>query len=630
MNLVSLDSVSKSLGEGPLFSGASFGLDSQERVGVFGRNGCGKSTLLRIFSGELEADSGTVARSRGLRASYLPQTPSVRPGARLRDFFLDGKAPGIDLLRDYEAVTAAAHSGGKGADALGELTRRMEEGGFALERRFASICSELGLEDQEVPMESLSGGQVKKAAIARALAPESDLVLLDEPTNHLDIDTIEWLESYLARSPFALALVTHDRYFLDATCTHILEIDREGIFKYEGNYSTFLERRRERWESLERADERRQAILKIELKWMARGARARATKSERRKGLIREMQAQSLEKPEEMEGFSSSSARLGKKVLVLKSAAKSYGEKLVIAPFSHEFTAGERAGLVGPNGAGKSTFLGLISGRVEPSSGEIDCGLTLAVGDFAQTAGSLDRNVSILDYIREQAETISLPGSGDMTAERFLERFLFPRGVQDQSISSLSGGEKRRLQLVRVLAGSPNFLILDEPTNDLDIETIELLEDYLDGFAGCVVVASHDRAFLDRVTDSTIYFDGRGGVHRLPGPWGDCAEAVKDLERRARQGAAKAASGKGEAQAQGQAARQERKRKPSFAEKKEYEAILPLIEELETEKAGLEALFGSGASGEKLDRASRRYAELCPLIEAKLARWEELAALIDS
>jgi ABC transport system ATP-binding/permease protein len=648
MNILSLDGVSKTLIGTPLFKDVSLGIEEGERLGLVGRNGAGKSTFLRILSGSLEPDDGTIARKRGLRVSVLPQLPAAPAGATLADFLYEGDSPLARLAREYEtAVSGEVGAGGTAAHhrTVDALHARMEaEGGFLLEHRYASLCNEFGLPGVEAAMDGMSGGMVKKAALARCLADAADLVLLDEPTNHLDLAAIELLERKLGSAAFAFVVVTHDRAFLDAVAGRILEIDRSTVFSYPGDYSAFIEMKRERWNSLEKADSRREAILKIEMKWLMQGARARATKSERRKDVIKDMQAAALERPVPMGSFSSKSRRLGKKILALKDAAKRYGGRLVFEPFSYEFGKGDRIGVVGPNGSGKTTLLRLIVGTLEPDEGAVERGVNTVCSYYGQTAGDLPMDARMIDFIRRHAELTAMADGTLLDPERLLERFLFDRSMHDQRLATLSGGELRRLQLVSVLAEHPNLLVLDEPTNDLDIETIELLEDYIDGFDGCVIVVSHDRAFLDGVTTTTITIDGSGRAALFPGPYGAYREYLDSAEAAAKSGGDRAGAVKsgggdraglngdraeagktGGDRAQGQI----KPRKASFAERKEYEGILDEIAALEEEKTALEALFASGASGTELESASRRYAEVCPLIEARTVRWEELAALID-
>jgi len=587
VNLITLDRISKTLGDTPLFEGASMGIDMSDRIGFVGRNGRGKSTFLRILEGSLEPDSGIVARKRGLNVSILEQRPSFDPGQNLADFINKGRS----VLADRD-----------------------------LERAYASLCTELGLRDPSAPLSEMSGGMVKKAAIARALAPGADLLLLDEPTNHLDIEAIEWLERRLLQYQGAFVLVTHDRWFLDAACSSIMEIDRASVYKYSGSFSDYIKRRIERAANLEKAESRRLTVLKRELAWLNRGARARATKSERRKDSIRDMQSQALSRETGMEGFSASSRRLGKKILVLKNVSKAYGGHRVLSPFSRDFKAGERVGIVGPNGSGKTTFLDIVSGRIESDSGSVDRGENTHFAYFDQTAASIDPTLSLIAYIREKAERIAMADGTVLNPEQLLERFLFPRDMHELRLSRLSGGELRRVQLVRLLADSPNFLLLDEPTNDLDIDTIELLEDFLSDFPGCVLAVSHDRAFLDGLADSLIVLDGEGGAREYVGRYADYREFAAE--------APEGPSIKKQKNATESAGVRARERKGlSYAERKELDGLIDEISGLEEEKTVLEHLFSSSSPGpEEMERSRRRYAVLLPLIDARSSRWEVLAA----
>ncbi len=627
VNLITLDGVSKTLGEAPLFVGAGFGIVSDERIGFVGRNGRGKSTLLRVLEGSLEPDAGVVARKRQLGVSLLEQRPSFGPGQRLSDFLLDGRSTLSGLLRERGRLAADLAKGGGAKDpALDALDARIEAmGGQGFSLAYDSLCTELGLDDPEAPMSEMSGGMVKKAALARALAPKAELLLLDEPTNHLDIEAIEWLERRLLQYRGAFVLVTHDRWFLDAVCSSILEIDRGGVYKYDGGFSDYLARRIERTAALEKAESRRIANLRRELAWLDRGARARATKSERRKDSIREMQSEALVREAGMEGFSTTSRRLGKKILVLKDVSKTYGHRLVLSPFSRDFKAGERVGIVGPNGSGKTTFLDIVAGRIASDSGSVGRGENTHFAYFDQTAESIDPSRSLIAYIREKAERIPMADGSVLGPEQLLERFLFPRAMHDLRLSRLSGGELRRIQLVRLLADSPNFLLLDEPTNDLDIDTIELLEDFLSDFPGCVLAVSHDRAFLDGLVDSLIVLDGLGGAREYVGRYADyrdfadAADGGLPLEKR-----------KDVKPARGKAAASEspRERKGlSYAERKELAGLMDEISGLEEEKAALEHFFSSSSPGTgEMERANRRYSELIALVEERTARWETLAA----
>ncbi|MEI6875377.1 MAG: ABC-F family ATP-binding cassette domain-containing protein, partial [Spirochaetota bacterium] len=516
MNLISLDRIGLALKDGFLFDGLSVGIDDGDRFGLVGKNGSGKTSLLRLIAGELEVDRGTLSRKRGLAVSVMDQDPGFSADTTIEGFLKQGKAPEIALASRRDQLEAA-----DGPEYHAVMAALEAFGPVSLEKRYAALCGELGLTDLSRPMATLSGGMAKKAALARVLAPRADLLLLDEPTNHLDLETVEWLEKKLLERRIALVLVTHDRWFLDAVANSILEIDRREIYRHPGNYSAFLGRRAERYASMEKADSRRLANLKIELAWLMRGAQARATKSERRKDEVRAMAADGLEREVAGERFSSIKTRLGKKGIEFKAASKSYDGRVIIAPFTWELRPGARVGIVGPNGSGKTTLLAMAAGRIAPDSGQISRGETIRHAFFEQTAESLDPAASVIDIVLEHAERVKMDDGTTLTAEDLLDRFGFPRDFQSMAVSRLSGGERRRLQLVRLLADSPNFLLLDEPTNDLDIETIERLEDYLDEFGGSLLIVSHDRAFLDRTAETLIVLDGRGGALTFPGRFGD-------------------------------------------------------------------------------------------------------------
>jgi ABC transport system ATP-binding/permease protein len=594
MNVLSLTDVSVTLADAPLFQHVTLGIESGEKIGFVGRNGSGKSTFLRVLAGELEPDQGSVARNRVLTLSTVEQRPQLTPGMTLGEFLFQGREKRI-----------AAGS---------------EEGGAVIDS-YRSYCRELGLDDPEAAMATFSGGMVRKASLARCLAFGAGFLTLDEPTNHLDLDTIEWLEALLAGASFGFILVTHDRYFLDEVCTSIMEIDDRHIYKYEGNYSVYLEKKAERAEIEERAQVRRSSILRGELEWLKRGPRARTGKDKSRKERIADLQDARVRKDLAMAEFSSTHRRLGKKILELQGITKSWEGREVLRPFSYSFRRGERIGIIGPNGSGKSTFLNLISGRVAPDAGTAVKGETVVYGYFDQTGSTMDGALSVIDYIREHAEQVKLAGGVTLSAEQFLERFLFPREMQTQALQRLSGGELRRLTLVRLLATAPNFLLLDEPTNDLDLDTIRLLEEYLDDFSGCILLVSHDRALLDRLTDYLFIFDGSGGIRGFTGNY-------EDYRAEMPAGREGPAAGRAPVPAeQPRRAPREKKATLSFKERQEYAQLLPEIEALEKEQKALEEAFqGPPVDPGEMQRSHRRYQEVGQLLEAKLSRWEELAA----
>ena len=577
MNVLSLDGVSLTLVDAPLFEGVTLGIDDGQKIGFIGRNGAGKSTFLKLIQGTLSPDTGSVSRHRQLTISTLEQHPSFPAAVTLAEACPQDPDPRV-------------------ADS------------------FRSYCRELGLTDQAAPLASFSGGMLRKASLARCLARGARLLLLDEPTNHLDLDTIEWLEAYLRRATAGFIMVTHDRYFLDAVCSSIIEIESRRILSYAGNYSRYLELRAEREEARERAEQRRASILRGELEWLKRGPRARTGKDKGRKQRIKDLMDSGAQREAAMQEFSSSHRRLGKKVLEMHGVARSFEGRQVIAPFTYSFRRGERIGLLGPNGSGKTTFLRLVSGELPPDGGTMARGETTAFAHFTQTGAGVNGALTVLEFMKELAERVPQEGGGSLTAEQFLERFLFPRTMHAVTLDRLSGGEVRRLSLVRLLATAPNFLLLDEPTNDLDLDTIRLLEDYLSDFPGCILLVSHDRALLDRLTDSLFVFDGKGGIKGFTGTYEDWREAE---EEQAAPAAVRPAA---------PAPQKREKTGLTFKERKEYESLVEEIDALEQEQKKLEEGFQRSVTDPAaLQAERRRYAEVLALLESRMARWEELA-----
>lgn len=633
MNLISIDNVSKNVKEVPLFTGVSFGIDSGEKIGFVGPNGSGKSTFLRLLLGETSPDTGTVSVNKSVTISVLEQRPRFDEADTLKTFLYKGRDPILSLIGEYSECLQKVSSQSKASESLEKkldsLTQLMEEkNGFGIEHTYESFLTELGVcgsdHGLDQKMSTMSGGMVKKAALARLFAANSNLIFLDEPTNHLDIETIEWLEKHLSAFQGSFVLVTHDRYFLDSVCNVMLDIDRHKINKYEGNFSTYLRRRKERAEEEARHDAKRESILAVELEWLKRGPKARSTKDNHRKARIEAMLAERHEQQEHMEGFSVQGRRLGGKVLKLENVTKSYDGKTVIAPFTYEFTKGERIGIIGPNGSGKSTFLDLVSAHIQPDSGIVDCSVNTAFGYFDQTAKFVDRNLTVLEYMRGQRQHVNLKDGTTCSIEQFLEKFLFPREMFNQQLSYLSGGELRRLQLIQILADSPNFLLFDEPTNDFDIETISLLEDFLKDFGGCILAVSHDRAFLDNVTDFLFVLDGKGNVNYFPGGYADYRTYIEEKEKSKERQTVQIQTVK---QKQNIPDNKEKPKKLTYKEKIEFDGLLDEIAVLEEEKAVLETLFEGadfakdGSAAEK----TKRYDEISRLIEQKTNRWEELA-----
>jgi ATP-binding cassette subfamily F protein uup len=645
MNVLSLEHVSKTLKDEPLFEHVSLGLESGERVGLIGRNGTGKSTFLRLLGGTLEPDTGTIARSRDMEVGMLGQQVSWEGAATVTQYLYQGDGRRLSLLREYQRCMDSyrqnPHARGI-ALTLSNLTEKLEkERAWDLENDFRSLLTELALPEDilERNMEELSGGMQKKIALARTLAMRPTLLLLDEPTNHLDIPTIEWLERYLLNSQMTMIVVTHDRYFLNRICTSIMELDRGGMYLHPGSFAAYLERKAQRLEAMQKEQDRIDTILRRELQWLQRGPKARTGKDSGRKDRIRRL-LDSRHRIEEdaIASFTSTSRRLGRKILEAESVSKRYGGRSVIEDFSFSFVKGQRIGIVGPNGSGKSTLLDLLTGHMPPDTGTIDVGVNTVFGYYDQLGRNLVSDKGVLEYVQDISDRITLAPGYEVTAARFLELFGFPPSYHRLPISILSGGEKRRLYLVSRLICDPNFLVLDEPTNDLDLETMQRLEQYTLDFNGCVLVVSHDRAFLDCTCDQLFILDGSGTVQSYAGTF---SEYRQDYEEEGMLGASAVLKRSDGPQAEkreqisnaktlSQPPQTERKKKGfSFKEQQEFEALTADIEQLEEEQARLEESFATAvptADG-TLQERTKRYEHIRILLEEKNARWEYLADL---
>ncbi len=586
MNYLSIENLSKSYGDRLLFADIAFGVDEGEKIGIVARNGTGKSTLLRILAGEESPDDGKVVHRRDLRVGYLPQEPVFAPGITV------GEAAVENLDQDNHPTDA---------DAMQRL------------------LTSLGLPDPSMRVDKLSGGQRKKLAIARAVIGDPELLILDEPTNHLDISTIEWLEGYLKRSRVAILMVTHDRYFLDRVCNKIIELDNRQAYVVEGNYAMYLRRRAERIEAMTAELAKVKNTLRREQEWMNRQPQARAGKAKFRIDSFHELKARShVDLRERNIVLDASSSRIGSKIFEAEGVCKRFGDKVILDDFTYTFARGEKIGLVGENGVGKSTFIKMLQG-IEPfDSGRWDIGETVRFGYYSQDGISFDENKKVIDAVTEIADDIELGEGRSIAPMQYLQRFLFSVPDQQKYIHTLSGGERCRLHLATVLMRQPNFLILDEPTNDLDIITLGILEEYLAEFKGCVLVVSHDRYFLDNIADHIFVMEGGGVVKDFPGNYSEYRAFV------AQQAREKEAPKKAEA---AKPRRQERPERMTFKERREFEALGSEIADLEEEKEALEAFFNSGESAapEEFEAKSRRYNEVKELIDEKELRWLELS-----
>jgi ABC transport system ATP-binding/permease protein len=525
MTIFTLQSVQKDFGIKEILKDASFSLESGEKVGLIGLNGSGKSTLLKAIAGKESIDGGQIQTDPSARIIYLPQQPIVDEEKTLLEQVFADSGTAAQLVQAYEEVSdALAHhpSDPKLLSRLTSLTQQMDNAGaWDLEARAKVILTQLGITDFTAKMGQLSGGYRKRVALAAALVAEPDALLMDEPTNHLDALSVEWLQSYLQRYRGAVLLITHDRYFLDRVTQRIIEIDRAELYTYNGNYSYYLARKAEMEASAASTQQKQSGILRRELEWLSRGPQGRQTKQKARIGRIEEIQAREQVATVGKVELSASSRRLGKKVVELKNIHKSYGDRSLITNFTYEFIPGDRVGIVGGNGIGKSTLLNIITGRTAPDAGQVEIGSTVHIGYFDQYSTELltaaDQNMRAIDYLKEVGEYVKTGDGSQISAGQMLERFLFTPNQQYSPLHALSGGEKRRLYLLRVLLEAPNLLILDEPTNDLDIQTLSVLEEYLLEFPGCVLVVSHDRYFLDRTAEKILALEGQGQITEYPG-----------------------------------------------------------------------------------------------------------------
>jgi ATP-binding cassette subfamily F protein uup len=630
MHILSVEAISKDYGLRPVIENVSLGLNSDDRVGVVGVNGSGKTTLLRLISGDESPDAGRVVLADGVSIGYLPQNPPYAAQETVLEAVFAASDARMKLLLDYERacgeLAAEGEGGQRALDRVSELAHRLEaSGAWELETNARMILGRLGITDTSARMGELSGGQRKRVALAHALIERPDLLILDEPTNHLDAETISWLEDYLERYGGALLLVTHDRYFLDRVTTRILEVDRGAVQAFDGNYAYYLEKKEEQEGARAVEGQKREMLIRRELAWLRRGAKARTRKSKARVDRAESLMAQPKEAARVALDMSVGSTRLGKKVLELRDVAKSYDGRVLIGGFSRTLKPGERVGVIGPNGAGKTTLLEIIAGRVAPDAGSLEVGQTVRIGYYDQDSRALDEQERVIDYIRAVSERVETADGSSITAGQMLERFLFTGAMQYAPIAKLSGGERRRLYLLRVLMGAPNVLLLDEPTNDLDIETLIVLEDYLDGFPGNLIVVSHDRYFLDRTVEHIFRFEGGGRLREYPGNYSAFLEARRQEESDAPPAAAAAVTRpEGLERAEPPAA----KRKLTFKERNELEATEARIEAAERRAAEIEAeLSANSSDAHVVHRLYEEREQLSGQLTRDLERWAELAEL---
>lgn len=626
MNIITAENLTKTYGEKVLFSNISIGLDENDKIGIVGINGTGKTSLIKIIAGLEQADEGTVVKGNSVRIEYLPQDPELVSENTVLTEVFKGNTPIMTVLREYERIlvqSAAQPQTEQEKSRLRQLSEEIEAlDGWQVESNAKTVLTQLGIIDFSAPVGSLSGGQRRRVALASALITPCDLLILDEPTNHIDTDTIAWLEQYLGRRKGALLMVTHDRYFLDRVANRIVEVEGGRLYSYQGNYTKFLELKAEREEREEGSERKRQNLLRQELAWVRRGAKARSTKQKARLDRYEELSNQETYKPRGNMEIAVGSSRLGKTVIELEHISHAFDQNEIIRDFSYIILRNDRIGLVGSNGSGKSTLLNLIAGQLEADKGSILRGQTVKIGYFSQETSHMDERLRAIDYIREEANYIQTGDNTMISAAQLMEQFLFPPSLQWTPIAKLSGGEKRRLYLLRVLMSAPNVLLLDEPTNDLDIQTLTVLEDYLDSFPGAVLAASHDRYFLDRICQKVFVFEGKGFIKQYPGGYSDYHESIQADPKIAKEAPPPKETRKAEP-------KPEKVRKLTFKEQREYETIESDIQRVEHELQAVTAQINlTGSDFESLQKLVSEQQRLEKQLDDMLERWTYLEAIV--
>lgn len=623
MNFLSAESISKTFNDRWLFKDISLGIAQGEKFGFVGTNGVGKSTLLKILTGEVAPDSGKVSVREGIRLGYLTQTPEVSDDTTVKDLLFSDSNEVAKVVKEYEDCI---HHPDTSSERMQAVLERMEAlNAWGYDAKVHEVIEKLGVPDIDKTFGALSGGQKKRIFLAQVLLLEPDLIIMDEPTNHLDLSAIEWLENYLSGQNITLIMVTHDRYFLDAVASEIIELDRGQLFRYKGNYAYFLEKKAEREEILKVEVNKARQLLKKELEWMRRQPRARGTKAKYRVDAYYELEKKASQnlKKEKLE-LDFKEARQGGKILEVEHISKRYGDLKIVEDFSHVFKKKDRIGVVGKNGVGKSTFLDILTGRLKPDDGEVTPGVTTKFGYFTQESINLNPENRLIEEVKDIAEFITMADGTQISASKFLDNFLFPPEKQYNYVSKLSGGEKKRLQLLKLLITNPNFLILDEPTNDFDIDTLNVLEDYLGNFAGCLLLVSHDRYFMDHLVDQLFVFEGDGKIRLFNGNYTDYRDwqEEQDLQTRASESAPKPDTPEAKSSVE--------KKKISFKDKQEYEKLQSEIEMLEKKKSEIALRFSEGTTDHQLlESWSKEIKTLSDTIDEKTLRWLELSELME-
>ncbi len=582
MNILSAENISKSYSEKILFENISLGINEGEKIALIGINGTGKSTLLKVIAGVETTDTGSIIIGNSMKIGYLPQNPSFEDRITVLEQVFKDDSPVMKLIRKYETTLKKYNENSHDKNLEKELillNQQMDSlEAWSFETEAKNILTRLGIDDFEANVNNLSGGQRKRIAMASSLINHVDLLILDEPTNHIDNDTVDWLEKYLNKRKGSLLMVTHDRYFLERVANRIIELDNGKLYSYQANYSKYLEMKAEREELEQSSERKRQSLLRTELEWIKRGARARSTKQKARIERFEKLKEEQVSSNKDNIEIKVGSSRLGRKTIGLESVNKGYAGINLIKDFSYILLKEDRIGIIGPNGIGKSTLLKIIAGDLQADSGRVDVGETVKIGFFTQENTEMNGNLRVIEYIREESEFINT-NDGVLTASQMLERFLFPPSVQWTPVSKLSGGEKRRLYLLRILMGAPNILLLDEPTNDLDIQTLTILESYIDEFPGIVVTVSHDRYFLDRVANRIFSFEGNGVIKQIVGNYSDYSEKKQKQQIDNQNIKQKADINKQNSKIEN---KKSRPLKFTYKEQKEFDEIDEIIERLES------------------------------------------------
>lgn len=616
MNYLSVENLAKSYGPKKLFDGVTFGLEQGDKVALVATNGKGKSTLIKIIAGLETQDSGAVSINNDIRMAYLPQEPEVNDENTLIEEVFSSGNPDVQLVKRYLEVTKTAP---ESEEMIDLITKMSERDAWSIEAKVQEVLTVLKLEDFEAKVGMLSGGQKKRLGIAKVILEEPDLLMLDEPTNHLDVDIIEWLERFLMNSKMTLLMVTHDRYFLERVCTHIIELTDTGIDKYEGNFSLYLENKALRSEQEQREVAKAKNLYKSELEWMRRQPKARGTKAKSRVDAFEGIKdkAHSLQTEAKLE-LISTDARQGKKILEIEKASIYFGDKCFLDNFSYIFQKSEKLGIIGPNGVGKTTFLQALMGEQELKSGELVKGLNTKYGYYRQHALELPENERVIDVAKSVGEYVELANGEQISAGRLLEKFLFDGNMQYSKVSTLSGGEKKRLQLLLVLVSNPNFLILDEPTNDLDVQTLQILEEYLITFPGCLLVVSHDRFFLDKVVGRYFVFKGGGEINQFIGTYSDYLDFKRESDIEQKKNAKKEIAN---------SKVKEETKKLSYKEKQELEELDTRIAELNKSIKALENKLSKETNVQELAGLSQQHHHAKEELDLCELRWLELSEI---